>query len=124
MKLRNAKNGKTAVLVTGCSSGIGKTIAEHLAAHDFFVFATTKNVSDAKKISDPHRENLIPISPLDLTQREEIRAAVDSKSNLQSRGCNGLFGIVSNVGGGSIAPLELIDMGILKQELKTRILGP
>ncbi len=125
MKLCNAKSGKKAVLVTGCSSGIGKTIAEHLAAHDFLVFATTRNVSVAKKIYDPHNENLVPISPLDLTQREEIWAAVDRiKSNLQSRGCNGLFGIVSNAGGGSIAPLELMDMDILEQELKTRILGP
>lgn len=125
MKLRNAKNGKTAVVVTGCSSGIGKTIAEHLAAHDFLVFATTRNVSDAKIIHDPHKENLIPISPLDLTQREEIRAAVDSiKSNLLSRGCDGLYGIVSNAGGGSIAPLELMDMSIMEKELKARVLGP
>lgn len=102
---RKLRNTKKAVVVTGCSSGIGKSIAERLVAHDFLVFATTRNVADAKRLSDLRKkENLIPVSPLDLTLQEEIYAAAESiKSNLQCRGCHGLSGIISNAGGGSIA---------------------
>lgn len=115
-----------AVVVTGSSSGIGKAVALHLSVNDFVVLATTRNPADAKTLAEMRKkENLIPISPLDLTQPEQIRVAVNMvKSNLQSRGCTGLYGIVSNAGGGSIAPLELLDMNVMERELKTRIVGP
>jgi NAD(P)-dependent dehydrogenase (short-subunit alcohol dehydrogenase family) len=116
---------KKAVVVTGASSGIGRAVALHLARHDFTVFATVRNPVDSKTANDLYESNLIPIAHVDLTRGDQILSAVNKvRSTLRSMGLDGLYAIISNAGGGAIAPLELLDMDIMERELKTRIVGP
>ena len=116
---------KKAVVVTGASSGIGQAIALHLVQQGYVVFATVRNPANLGAMEELQDANLIPIAPVDLTQCDQIQAATDTiTARIQSMGLEGLYAIINNAGGGEIAPLELLDMDILEQELKTRIVGP
>lgn len=118
-------NPQKAVLVTGSSSGIGYSIATYLARKNFVVFATVRKRSDVDKLFDLRLPNLIPTYPLDLTNLthlQGIREFVDKK--LVELEINGLFAIINTAGGGSIAPIELLDLEKFHIELQTRVLGP
>jgi NAD(P)-dependent dehydrogenase (short-subunit alcohol dehydrogenase family) len=113
-----------AVLITGCSSGIGQYAAIALAKHGFVVFATVRKEVDAESLRNLNLPNLVPICPLDLTNLEHISSAAKFVTNeLKRRGTNGLYALVNNAGGGSPAPIELMELGQFQTELRTRVLG-
>ncbi len=125
----NDRHGKgrhqKAILITGSSSGIGYAIATYLAKKDFIVFATIRKERDVKKLSDLGLSNLIPTYPLDLTNLEHIKNIhVFVSRKLAELQIDGLYAIINTAGGGSIAPIELLNLEQFHTELKTRILGP
>lgn len=61
------------VLITGCSSGIGRATAELFAAHDWNVVATMRDVSAAGDLADPPG---LSIAALDVTDESSIERAV------------------------------------------------
>ncbi len=127
MNIESGKNvkKKKAVLVTGSSSGIGRSVALYLAEQGFLVFAGVRKESDVIKLRKLGRPNLIPSYPLDLTNLNDIdNISQFIRVQLKDKNIEGLFGIVNAAGGGSIAPIELLDLNNLNRELKTRILGP
>jgi len=120
---RNSSGGK-AVVVTGCSSGIGKQIAVTLAENGFLVFATVRKESDAEALKNLGFPGLVPVCPLDLTNLEHIDSALSLISaELRNRQKKGLDGVINNAGGGAPAPVELLDLQAFLRELKARILG-
>jgi NAD(P)-dependent dehydrogenase (short-subunit alcohol dehydrogenase family) len=120
-----ANGASQAVLVTGCSSGIGRATAEHLAQHGYLVLATVRKEADAENLRALNEPNLVPICPLDLSRPEQISAAVVRIADeLRSRGLDGLYAIVNNAGGGSVAPIELMDLDKFRVELEARVVGP
>lgn len=117
-------NGK-AVVVTGCSSGIGRATAIYLAQFGFTVFATVRKEADAQNLRNLNIPTLIPICPLDLSDPHDITMAVESiEAELDDRAGLELYAIVNNAGGGSISPIELMDVNQFRTELAARILGP
>jgi NAD(P)-dependent dehydrogenase (short-subunit alcohol dehydrogenase family) len=112
------------VLVTGCSSGIGRQIAITLARYGFLVFATVRKEADAENLHHLEIPNLVPVCPLDLTNLGHIADAAQLVADeLGRRGKRGLYALVNNAGGGSPAPIELMDLDKFQIELQTRILG-
>lgn len=112
------------VLITGCSSGIGRTTAIHLARRGFAVFATVRKQVDAAELRSLGVPNLIPVCPLDLVEMEHIPAAVDAVSEeLGRRGRVGLRALIHNAGGGSIAPIELMSLAEFSAEVEARLVG-
>jgi len=112
------------ILVTGCSTGIGRAVAIFLAQNDFLVFATVRKVSDADNLRALNGPNLIPVYPLDLRKPEHIPPVVNFVSDeLQKRGIRGLYGIINNAGGGLIAPIELMDLDKFRSEVEIRVVG-
>jgi NAD(P)-dependent dehydrogenase (short-subunit alcohol dehydrogenase family) len=113
------------VLITGCSSGIGRATALHLARKGFLVFATLRKETDAEKLRGLGIPGLVPLWPLDLTIPGQIPAVMEAVDReLEARGLNGLFALVNNAGGGSIAPIELMDHDRFRIELEARVAGP
>jgi NAD(P)-dependent dehydrogenase (short-subunit alcohol dehydrogenase family) len=113
------------VLITGCSSGIGRTLAIHLAQRGFTVFATVRKQADAENLRSLNEPNLVPTFPLDLAKPEHIPNIYGFVvRELEKRGQKGLYAVINNAGGGSIAPIELMDLEKFRTELLARILGP
>ena len=79
------------VLVTGASSGIGRRIAETLAANGYFVYAGARKPADMDALN--RLENVRAIR-LDVTRQDEIDAAVET---VRSEG-RGLYAVVNNAG--------------------------
>lgn len=80
-----------AVLVTGCSTGIGRKITERLACAGYFVYAGARKDSDLRALG--RIENVYAIR-LDVTSVDDIAAAVD----VVKRGAHSLCGFVNNAG--------------------------
>lgn len=86
------------VLVTGASTGIGRRIAERLAAAGFFVYAGARKDSDLAALDAiPNVDSV----RLDVTKPEEIAAAVTTVT----RAGHGLDGLVNNAGVAIVGPL-------------------
>jgi NAD(P)-dependent dehydrogenase (short-subunit alcohol dehydrogenase family) len=113
-----------AVLITGCSSGIGRATAQHLARNGFVVFATVRREEHAEELRQLREPDLVPVCPLDLTRLDAIPPVEQTVSTeLGRRGLEGLFALIHNAGGGGVAPVELLDLEAFRTELQTRVLG-
>jgi NAD(P)-dependent dehydrogenase (short-subunit alcohol dehydrogenase family) len=112
-----AKDGQCAVLITGASTGIGRKIAELLAAEGHFVYAGARKPDDIAALSAI--ENVQGIR-LDVTIQEEIEAAV----TLVEEGGRGLYAVVNNAGVNVLAPLIEIDEQELDFLFDVNIYGP
>ena len=77
-----------AVLVTGASSGIGRTITELLASRGYFVYAGARKEEDLRDLNEI--ENVQSVR-LDVTKQDEIDAAV----NEVVQAGRGLYGLVN-----------------------------
>jgi len=106
-----------AVLVTGASSGIGRKIAERLAAEGYFVYAGARKDQDLAELGQI--ENMKSVR-LDVTVQEQIDAAVET---IRSEG-RGLHGLVNNAGVGVIAPLIEMSEQDLKFQFDVNVYGP
>lgn len=113
-----------AVIVTGCSSGIGRATAVVLAEQGFTVFATVRKDKDADSLRSLHLPGLIPVCPLDLTNSSDMtRAIATIERELDARHL-ALYAIVHNAGGGGIAPIELMDIERYRTEVEVRLVAP
>lgn len=113
------------ILVTGCSSGIGRHAALALARQGFTVFAAVRKEADAESLRGLNIPGLVPVCPVDLANQEHVsRAAAFVADELERRGKRGLCALVNNAGGGGPAPVELLDPDKFHTELRARVLGP
>jgi NAD(P)-dependent dehydrogenase (short-subunit alcohol dehydrogenase family) len=89
------------------------------------VFATVRREADAENLRNLKILNLVPVCPVDLTNLDHItNAAKIVADELNRRGKKGLYELINNAGGGSPAPVELMELDLFHRELQTRILGP
>ena len=112
-----ADEAQHAVLVTGASTGIGRLIAEKLAAEGHFVYAGARKPEDIAALSAI--ENIQGVR-LDVTIQSDIDAAV----TLVEAGGLGLYGVVNNAGVNVLAPLIEIDEDELDFLFDVNIYGP
>jgi len=112
-----ADEAQRAVLVTGASTGIGRLIAERLAADGHFVYAGARKPADIAALSAI--ENILGVR-LDVTVQHEIDAAV----KVVEAGGLGLHAVVNNAGVNVLAPLIEIDEDELDFLFDVNIYGP
>ncbi len=106
-----------AVLVTGASSGIGRTITETLAANNYFVYAGARKQSDLDELNNISNVQAIR---LDVTIQSEIDAAVQLVKNNKK----GLYALVNNAGVALGGPLTEVDESDLKWLFDVNVYGP
>ena len=91
-----------AVLVTGASSGLGRVMAEAMAAKGYFVYAGARKDADLAELDAI--ENIQAVR-LDVNQQDQIDAAVKT---IREAG-RGLYGLVNNAG--VVVLFPLIEIG-------------
>ena len=101
------------VLITGGSSGIGKSIGEFLHHKGFVVYGTSRN---------PERvlNSVFPLVTLDVRDTDSIHAAVAKVIAISGR----LDVVINNAGVGITGPLEEIPMQEIKNNFETNLFGP
>ncbi|HET8555557.1 MAG TPA: SDR family oxidoreductase [Rhodanobacteraceae bacterium] len=99
------------ILITGCSSGFGLEIARHFLDRDWRVVATMRT---PRADILPASENL-RILPLDVTDPESIREAVDAAGPIDA--------LVNNAGIGTAVPFELTTPAQARELFETNTVG-
>ena len=108
-------NVSKAVLITGCSSGIGWATAERLADVGWKVYATARNI---EKIA-PLEQHGCELLPLDVTDEDSMRSAVDEVERRE-----GAVGVlVNNAGYSQSGAVESVPMEKVRRQFETNILG-
>jgi len=108
------------VLVTGCSSGIGRATALLLAEAGYRVLAGVRCPEQADRLSTSALPRLEPIC-LDVTKEDDVRRVVD----FAEKTCpEGLYGLVNNAGMGLPAAVELSSIDEVRQVLEVNTIGP
>ena len=101
------------VLITGGSSGIGKSIGEFLHHKGFAVYGTSRN-------PDKVVHSIFPLVALDVRDAKSIHLAVAKIIQETGR----LDIVINNAGVGITGPLEEIPMEEIKNNFETNFFGP
>lgn len=106
-----------AVLITGASSGLGRAMAETLAANGYFVYAGARKDKDLEELNAI--DNIQGVR-LDVNKQDQIDAAVKTISDAG----RGLYGLVNNAGVVVIQPLIEIEEQDFDFQMNVNVYGP
>jgi len=104
-----------AVLITGCSSGIGRATAERLAADGWKVYATARKRKSISELKGKGCETLA----LDVTDEESMSAAVAAVT--EAEGAVGV--LVNNAGYSQSGAVESIPLDQIRRQFETNVFG-
>lgn len=104
-----------AVLITGCSSGIGHATAELLAREGWTVYATARK---PETLSDLERAGCRTLA-LDVTDEASMTAAVDAV--VEAEGAVGV--LVNNAGYSQSGAVESVAMEQVRRQFETNVFG-
>ncbi len=104
-----------AVLITGCSSGIGYATAERLAADGRKVYATARKPETLSGLKEKGCETLA----LDVTDEASMTAAVDTVT--KAEGAVGV--LVNNAGYSQSGAVESVPIAQIQRQFETNVFG-
>ena len=108
-------NVSKAILITGCSTGIGHATALRLAKAGHTVYATARSVDALGVLSAAGAKTLA----LDVTDEESMAAAVDHVVGEQ-----GAVGVlINNAGYSQSGAIESLAMDDLRRQFETNVFG-
>lgn len=105
----------TVVLITGCSSGIGRATALRLAGRGWTTYATARKVESLGELAAAGCRTLT----LDVTDEESMRAAVAAIEAETS----GLAALVNNAGYGEFGMIEEVELDRVRAQFDTNVFG-
>lgn len=104
-----------AVLITGCSTGIGRATAERLAGKGWTVYATARKAGDIEDLKAKGCKTLA----LDVTEEESMKKAVDAV--VEAEGAVGV--LVNNAGYSQSGAVETLPMDSIRRQFETNVFG-
>ncbi|WP_222918584.1 SDR family oxidoreductase [Natrinema sp. SYSU A 869] len=107
---------KKSVLITGCSSGIGRATARAFLADDWQVFATARNVDDIAALGEAGCKAL----ELDVTDPEQVARVVEEVVDV----AGSIDCVVNNAGYAQMGPLEDVATVDLHRQFDANVYGP
>lgn len=104
-----------AVLITGCSTGIGRATAIALAKQGWTVYATARRAGSVADLA----EQGCKVLALDVCDEASMQAAVQ-----QVEAAEGAVGVlINNAGYGSEGPVEEVPMEEVRRQFETNVFG-
>ncbi|QZD95488.1 SDR family oxidoreductase [Qipengyuania gelatinilytica] len=117
-------SGKS-VLITGCSSGFGRLMAEDFARKGAKVFATMRNLPrpEAEELRTLAQDESLDLHviEIDVTDDAQVAAGVAEAERIAGGGIDVL---VNNAGISTAGPIEIQDMAATKMLFDTNVYGP
>ena len=107
--------GSKAVLITGCSTGIGRATAERLAAGGRTVYATARR---PESIADLEAKGCRTLA-LDVTDEESMTAAVAHVQQVEGA----VGALVNNAGYSQSGAIEDVSMQSVRRQFETNVFG-
>ena len=108
-----------AVLITGCSTGIGRASALRLDAAGWRVFAGVRKEGDAESIADAASDRLQPVI-VDVTDSASIDLC---RERIEKECPGGVHGLVNNAGAAHVGPLELMPLADMRRQFEVNFVG-
>jgi NAD(P)-dependent dehydrogenase (short-subunit alcohol dehydrogenase family) len=103
------------VLITGCSTGIGRATAERLAQHGMTVYATARRPESIEELKASGCRTLA----LDVTDEASMQAAVAAVEQADGP----VAALVNNAGYSQSGAVETIPMDELRRQFETNVFG-
>lgn len=114
--------GPRGIVLTGCSTGIGRTCALTLARAGYRVFAGVRRTQDGESLQAEAGSAALTPLMLDVTDEEAAaRAAEIVREELGDAG--ELAGLVNNAGIAVYGPLELLPIEVLRRQFEVNVIG-
>src|SRR6202453_389026 len=104
-----------AVLITGCSSGIGRATASRLARSGWTVYATARRLDSIAALRQDGCETL----ELDVSDEQSMRAAVERIE--QDHGAVGV--LINNAGYSQSGAIETVPLDAVRRQFETNVFG-
>jgi NAD(P)-dependent dehydrogenase (short-subunit alcohol dehydrogenase family) len=104
-----------AVLITGCSSGIGHETARHLAANGWTVYASARRPESIADLAEAGCKTLA----LDVTDEASMKTAVDAVEAAEGR----VGALVNNAGYSQSGAVESLPMDKIRAQFETNVFG-
>lgn len=104
-----------AVLITGCSTGIGRATAEHLVGRGYNVYATARRTETLA----PLKARGCKLLPLDVTDEESMHEAVAEVE--RAEGAVGV--LINNAGYSQSGAIEEISLDRVRRQYETNVFG-
>ncbi|WP_224447491.1 SDR family oxidoreductase [Haloprofundus salilacus] len=104
------------VLITGCSSGIGRATARAFLAEDWVVYATARNPADIQQLGEEGCE----LATLDVTDQSDVDRVVDRIVDEQGA----IHCLVNNAGYGQFGPIEDVPVESVEKQFAVNVFGP
>jgi NADP-dependent 3-hydroxy acid dehydrogenase YdfG len=104
-----------AILITGCSTGIGRATAEHLARRAHNVYATARRLDSIEDLAAAGCKTLA----LDVTDEASMRAAVEHVEAAEVA----VGVLVNNAGYAQDGPIEEVPLDDVRRQFETNVFG-
>ncbi len=109
-------NHDKAILITGCSSGIGLCVAQGLHQRGYRVIATARKTADVEMLKQVGLESL----QLDVTDETSMDNAITSILGMTD---GKLYGLFNNGAYGQTGAVEDIPTEVLREQFNTNVFG-
>ncbi|MFB6126424.1 MAG: SDR family oxidoreductase [Halolamina sp.] len=104
------------VLITGCSSGIGRATATAFLEEGWTVYATARDIDDVEPLGEAGAE----LAALDVTDDDAVERVVDRVVDEQGA----VDCLVNNAGFGQLGPVEDVPVDAVEHQFDVNVYGP
>ncbi|WP_144799310.1 SDR family oxidoreductase [Halorubrum depositum] len=104
------------VLITGCSSGIGRAAAHAFNDEGWTVYATARNPADVETLGEAGCE----LATLDVTDQSDVDRVVDRILDEEGK----IDAVVNNAGYGQFGPIEDVSTAKVHEQFDVNVYGP